>query len=122
MTDKLRIENAKLRAKISQIGGLANAWKKEVQGISLNMAGKFDAIETACSVALNDNTENMAYVQLGCSIFHGEIIDTNPIPSYPEWVEILVADDDPSAAPFSVTGPAFELATKPPATAGKVGA
>ncbi len=107
MTDKLRIENAKLRAKLAQIGGLANAWKKEVQGLSLNMAGKFDAIEKSCQVALDSAEPETAFVQIGCSIFYGKIIDTNPLPDYPDWVEIAVTDDEPSAARMSVVGPIF---------------
>ena len=107
MTDKLRIENAMLRAKLAQIGGIASTWKKEVVRYSLDMAGKFEVIETACSVALKNGGDNMAFVQIGCSIFHGEIIDANPLPDYPDWVEIAVADDGPDVARMSVVGPIF---------------
>ena len=115
---KLKFEIATLRTALAKIGGFANSWTHQYGAnpfgglaVTANVVEKFKTIEQTCKTALDEKKAPevpLTYVQVGGSIHAGNIIDENPMPDYPDWVEIEVVDVDPTTGRMSVVGPKVE--------------
>jgi len=46
-----------------------------------------------------------AFVEVGGETYFGKVVDTAPMPGYPDWIEIEIVDADPLAAKMAVVGP-----------------
>ncbi len=108
-------ESVRLRLAIAQIGRLAGSWHDQIKTLghevrlnTILTVSRFDIIEQTCKAALSINGTKatpLTRVEVGGVIFEGVIINENPMPDFPDWVEIEIIDDDPTAARMSITGP-----------------
>lgn len=112
---KLKFENERLRKYIGTILRYSKLWKARIGPSTWSYDG-FTSIEQTCKAALEVRPEPKApltYVSVAGVTYAGNIIDENPTPDFPDWVEIEVMDIDPTAGRMSITGP---LSCKPPET------
>lgn len=106
MQDELKkalSENAALRETLAKIGVLVDSL-----GSNLNLQPLFSREYLAKKLAEIERERgkrDLASVEVAGEIYTGKITNPLPLPDYPNWVEVEVANLDPTAARMCVVGP-----------------